>query len=193
MLRAVLVGTVAAAVGAAPVAHGSPAAPIGPAGGPATAPAGCDLISKRTGYCVEVVDANPAGAIAMCIDGGYSHSAIPSATCSRRGGVARWLTTSAGPASQAPPTSNFSVADRSYMQYLQSRGVIPPDPDNDVKVAAVSLGHAICQALDGGETGTQLVTATMAADNRISEYEARSELVGAMKNYCPRDEAVASQ
>jgi hypothetical protein len=33
----------------------------------------------------------------------------------------------------------------------------------------------------------------MAADNRLSEHEVRSELVGAMKTYCPWDEALASQ
>lgn len=73
MLRAVLIGTVAAAaIGGASPANAPPAPLIGPIGGLATAPAPCDYISKRTGACVESVDANPVGAIAMCADGLYS-------------------------------------------------------------------------------------------------------------------------
>jgi hypothetical protein len=190
----VLVATIAAAaIAGAPFAEASPAAPIGPAGGVATAPAPCDYISKRTGYCVERVDANPVGAIAMCADGLYSHGETLRVTCSRHGGVAQWSTMSAGRASQASPRSNFGVADYAYFRYLKSQGVMASNPGNDVMVAAVNLGHAICQALDEGETGTQLVTQTLAADNRISEHEVRSELVGAMNNYCPGDEAVAGQ
>ncbi len=60
-------------------------------------------------------------------------------------------------------------------------------------VNAVNLGHAICWALDNGNPGSQFVDQTMAADNRLSEHEVRSELVGAMKTYCPWDEALASQ
>lgn len=195
MLRAVLIGTVAAAaaIGGASPANASPAPLIGPAGGLATAPAPCDYISKRTGACVESVDANPVGAIAMCADGLYSHSETPSIICYRHGGVAQWLAMSAGPSSRASPQSHFSLADYSYFRYLQSEGVMPSDPDNDAMVAAVNLGHAICRVLDNGETGTQLVTQIMAADNRLSEHEVRSELVGAMKSYCPQNEAAASQ
>jgi Protein of unknown function (DUF732)/Protein of unknown function (DUF3761) len=129
----------------------------------------------------------------MCADGLYSHGVITSGTCSRHGGVAQWLTTSVGPSSQASPQSNFSAADLAYFRHLQREGVLPPSPGNDVMVTTVNLGHAICQALDNGDTGTQLVTHILAADNRLSEHEVRSELDGAMKNYCPRDEAVASQ
>jgi hypothetical protein len=60
-------------------------------------------------------------------------------------------------------------------------------------VKAMHLGHAICRALDIGDTGSQFVDQTMAADGRLSEHGVRSERVGAMKNYGPRDEAVASQ
>jgi hypothetical protein len=60
-------------------------------------------------------------------------------------------------------------------------------------VSTVNLGHAICSALDNGNTGSQFVDQTMAADNRLSEHEVRSELVGAMTSYCPGDEALASQ
>jgi uncharacterized protein DUF732/uncharacterized protein DUF3761 len=194
MLRAVLIGTVAAAaIGAASPANASPAALIGPAGGVPTAPAPCDYISKRTATCVESVDANAVDAVAMCADGLYSHSVTTSVPCSRHGGVARWLTTSAGPSSQASPQPNFSVADYNYFRYLQSEGVMPSDPGTVVMVTTVNLGHAICQVLDNGDTGTQLVTHILAADNRLSEHEVRSELAGAMKNYCPWDEAVASQ
>jgi hypothetical protein len=194
MLRTVLIGTVAAAAFCgAPGANALPAALIGPAGGAATAPPACVYINKRTGACVEAVDTNPVGAIARCADGLYSHSATPSATCYRHGGVVQWLTMAAGPSSQGSPQSNFSGADNSYFRYLQGQGVMPSDPGNDVMVAAVNLGHAICQMLDGGGTGTQLVTQTMAADKSMSEHEIRSELVGAMKSYCPGDEAAASQ
>lgn len=195
MLRAVLIGTVAAtvAIGAASRTNASPAVLIGPAGGVAMAPPPCQYVNRPTRDCVEGVDAYPVGAVAICADGRYSHAVTPSGTCSGHGGVARWLTTSAGASLQASPQSRFGVADYNYLRYLESQGVIPSDPGNDVMVAAVNLGHAICHVLDNGDTGTQLVTQTMAADNRIAEYEARSELVGAMKNYCPRDAAAANQ
>jgi hypothetical protein len=37
------------------------------------------------------VDANPAGAIARCKDGTYSHAKTHRGACSRHGGVANWL------------------------------------------------------------------------------------------------------
>lgn len=194
MLPAVLIAAAAAAaIGAASPGNASPAALIGPAGGVATAPASCSYMSKRTNECAERVDANPVGAVAMCADGLYSHSQTLSSPCSHDGGVARWLTTSAAPSSQPSRQSNFSVADYTYFRYLQSEAVMPSDPGNDVMVNAVNLGHAICWALDSGNTGSQFVDQTLAADNRLSEHEVRSELVGAMKTYCPWDEALASQ
>jgi|GraSoiStandDraft_5_1057265.scaffolds.fasta_scaffold143366_2 Protein of unknown function (DUF732) len=71
-------------------------------------------------------------------------------------------------------------------------GVMPSDPGHDVMISTVKLGHAICWALDNGNTGSQFVDQTMAVDNRLSEHSVRSELVGAIKTYCPRDEVLAS-
>jgi hypothetical protein len=190
MVRAVLIATLAAAaVGSASPASASLPALIGPAGGVPTAPAPC----QRTKDCVERIDANSVGAVALCADGLYSHSQTPSSACSHDGGVARWLTRSAAPASQPPHQANFSAADYAYFRYLQSEGVMASNPSNDAMVTAANLGHAICRALDNGDTGRQFVDYTMAADKRLSEHELRSELLGAMKNYCPWDEAVANQ
>lgn len=194
MLPAVVIATIAAAAFvAASSGNSSRTTLVDPVGGLATAPAPCTYISQRTTDCVERVDANPAGAVALCADGRYSHSQTPSSACSHDGGVARWLTTTAAPPSQPSPHSNFSGADYAYFRYLQSEGVMSPNPGNDVMVSAVNLGHAICSALDNGNTGSQFVDQTMTADNRLSEHEVRSELLGAMKTYCPWDEALGSQ
>lgn len=194
MLRAVLIAAVAAAaIAAASPANARPTALIGPAGDIATAPAPCNYLSKRTNDCIERVDTNPVGAVAVCVDGLYSHSEAPSSPCSHDGGVARWLKASAAPSPQPSRQTNFSVADYAYFRYLQSEGVMPSDPSYDAMVTAVNLGHAICRALDNGDTGRQFIDYTVAADKRLSEHEVRSELIGAMKNYCPWDEAVASQ
>ncbi|MGZ4510383.1 MAG: DUF732 domain-containing protein [Mycobacterium sp.] len=194
MLPAVLIATVAAAaLGAASLGNASPVALIGSAGGLATAPTPCNYMSQQTADCVERVDTNPAGAIALCADGQYSHSQTPSSPCSHDGGVAQWLTTAAAPSPQLAPPSNFSVADYAYFRYLQSEGVMPANPGNNAMVSTVNLGHAICWALDNGNTGSQFVDHTMAADNRLSEHEVRAELLGAVKTYCPWDEALASQ
>ncbi len=194
MLSAGLIATIAAAAfGAAALGDASPVALIATAGGLAMTPAPCADISQRTMDCVERVDANPAGAVALCANGRYSHSQTPSSACSHDGGVARWLTSSAAPPSQPSRHSNFSAADDTYFRYLQSEGVMPPNPGNDVMVSTVNLGHAICSALDNGNTGSQFVDQTLAADNRLSEHEVRSELLGAMKSYCPWDEALANQ
>ena len=193
MVRAVLIAIVAPAViGAASPANASPAALIGSVGGVATAPAPCSYTSTRPTDCVERIDANPVGAVAMCADGLYSHSAVASSPCSHDGGVAPWLAPSAA-ASPRSHQMSFSVADYSYFRYLQSEGVMPSDAGTDVMVRAVNLGHAICWALDNGNAGSQFVDQTTAADNRLSEHEVRSELVGAVKTYCPWDEALASQ
>ena len=189
MLRAVLIATVSVAtIGATSPANASPAALIGLAGGVATAPAPCIYTS-----CIERVDANPVGAVAMCADGLYSHIQTPSTPCSHDGGVAGWLTASVAPSSQPSRQMNFSDADYAYFRYLQSEGVMPLNPGTAAMVNAVNLGHAICRALDNGDTGSQFVDFTMAADNRLSEHEVRSELFGAMKSYCPSDEAAASE
>jgi len=194
MVAAGLIATVAAAaLGAACVGNASPAALMGPTGGLATAPAPCNYMSQRTTDCVERVDANPVGAVALCADGLYSHSHIPSSACSHDGGIARWLTTAAAPSPQPSRHSNFSAADYAYFRYLQSEGLMSANPGNDVMVSTVNLGHAICSALDSGNTGSQFVDQTLAADNRLSEHEVRSELVGAMNSYCPWDEALANQ
>lgn len=195
MLPAVLVATVAAAgIGAASFGTASPPAVLsGPTGGAATAPTPCAYIRQRTLDCVERVDTNPVGATALCADSRYSHSQTPRSACSHDGGVARWLTTAAAPSPQRSPRSSFSDADYAYFRYLQNEGVLPPNPGNDVMVSTVNLGHAICSALDNGNTGSQFVEQTMAADNRLSEHEVRSELLGAIRTYCPSDESMASQ
>jgi hypothetical protein len=194
MLPAGLIATIAAAaIGSPCVGNVSPVAMIGPTGGLVTAPAPCNYMSQRTTDCVERVNANPVGAVALCADGLYSHSQTPGSPCSDDGGVARWLTTAAAPSSQPSRHSNFSVADYTYFHYLQSEGVMPSNAGNDLMVSTVNLGHAICSALDNGNTGSQFVDQTMAADNRLSEHEVRSELVGAMTSYCPGDEALANQ
>lgn len=195
MLRAALTTTVAAAValGVASSANASPAGPTGPAGGVPAETAPCNYTSNRTNDCIERVDANPVGAVAMCADGLYSHSAASSSPCSQDGGVARWLRTSAAPSQQPSRQTTFSTADYAYFRYLQSEAVMPSNPSYDAMVTAVNLGHAICRALDNGDTGRQFVDYTLAADKRLSEHEVRAELVGAMKNYCPWDEAVANQ
>jgi large subunit ribosomal protein L22e/Meckel syndrome type 1 protein len=47
---------------------------------------------KRTASAAPaaVEDRNPAGAIAQCKDGTYSHAKVRSGACSRHGGVAKW-------------------------------------------------------------------------------------------------------
>jgi len=56
---------------------------------PAARPAAA---SRRTASAApaSAEDRNPAGAIAQCKDGTYSHSKTRSGACSRHGGVAKW-------------------------------------------------------------------------------------------------------
>ncbi|HEX5237228.1 MAG TPA: DUF3761 domain-containing protein [Sphingomicrobium sp.] len=56
-----------------------------PAARPAAAP-------RRTASATppSVEDRNPAGAIAQCKDGTYSHAKVRTGACSRHGGVAKW-------------------------------------------------------------------------------------------------------
>ena len=61
----------------------APAAPIRPA----AAPAG----SRAPKVSAAVEDHNPAGAIATCKDGTFSHAKGRSGACSRHGGVAKWM------------------------------------------------------------------------------------------------------
>lgn len=43
------------------------------------------------GHCVHRPSSDPVGATARCADGSYSYSEHASGTCSRHGGVARWI------------------------------------------------------------------------------------------------------
>jgi len=56
-----------------------------PAAGPSSGPIPARAASSKTSD-----NNNPAGAIAQCKDGTYSHSKSRSGTCSRHGGVAKW-------------------------------------------------------------------------------------------------------
>jgi Protein of unknown function (DUF3761)/Protein of unknown function (DUF732) len=185
MLPVLIASVAATAIAAASLGDASPAADD-----LVTAPAPCSEIGNRTTDCVERVDANPGGAVALCADGLYSHSQAPGGPCSYDGGVARWLTAEAAP---SPQRSHFSAADYEYFRYLQGEGLMPANPSNDLLASTVKLGHAICWALENGNTGSQFVDQTTAADKRLSEHEVRSELIGAVKSYCPGNEALASQ
>jgi len=70
------------------------AAPARPASGPLTS----QRIECTAGYyknvdgrCVRRPSHDPRGATARCRDGTYSYSLHASGTCSRHGGVARWI------------------------------------------------------------------------------------------------------
>jgi hypothetical protein len=65
-----------------------------PANNPTPAPAPsapCDGYINVDGNCIASPSSNPAGATAQCNDGTYSYSQHRSGTCSRHGGVGRWL------------------------------------------------------------------------------------------------------
>jgi hypothetical protein len=60
---------------------------------PAPAPAAKRAAAPRRGAATapaSVEDKNPAGAIAQCKDGTYSHAKARTGACSRHGGVAKW-------------------------------------------------------------------------------------------------------
>jgi hypothetical protein len=62
-------------------------------GSPAPAPAAKRAAAPRRGAATapaSVEDKNPAGAIAQCKDGTYSHAKARTGACSRHGGVAKW-------------------------------------------------------------------------------------------------------
>jgi hypothetical protein len=58
----------------------------------AAAPATKAAAPRRTAAAApaSALDRNPAGAIAQCKDGTYSHSKVRNGACSRHGGVAKW-------------------------------------------------------------------------------------------------------
>jgi hypothetical protein len=47
--------------------------------------------TKATPASASAENSNPAGAIAQCKDGTYSHAKVHSGACSRHGGVGKWL------------------------------------------------------------------------------------------------------
>lgn len=78
-------GGVASAIGAASAA--APAAPAAPAAAPQPAPPSAPARAARPATPANA----PANATALCKDGTYSTSQHRSGTCSRHGGVDRWL------------------------------------------------------------------------------------------------------
>lgn len=68
-----------------------PRAPAVPRPAPPATGARAGTYTNSRGQQIERPDANAAGATAVCKDGTDSHSASRSGTCSRHGGVARWL------------------------------------------------------------------------------------------------------
>ncbi|WP_433566808.1 DUF3761 domain-containing protein [Nocardia sp. CA-151230] len=84
-------GSTVAPLAAAPPTVDSPVSPVAPG---ATGTCGGDFYINTDGVCVhrpEQAAAPPAGATAQCTDGTYSFSRTRSGTCSKHGGVARWL------------------------------------------------------------------------------------------------------
>lgn len=61
-----------------------------PAAKPAAAPAAAAARKTASATPASVEDKNPAGAIAQCKDGTYSHAKQRTGACSRHGGVAKW-------------------------------------------------------------------------------------------------------
>lgn len=60
-------------------------------GTPAAAPKPAAAPARKTAASATVEDHNPAGAIAQCKDGFYSHSKGRTGACSRHGGVGKWM------------------------------------------------------------------------------------------------------
>jgi len=76
-----------------PVAAAGTATPPKPSKTPYTKPITPPAAAKTTSVAGSGAreDNNPAGAIAQCKDGMYSHSKNRTGTCSRHGGVAKWM------------------------------------------------------------------------------------------------------
>jgi len=58
---------------------------------PVAAPKPAAVPRKAATSTAAVEDHNPAGAIAQCKDGVYSHAKVRTGACSRHGGVAKWM------------------------------------------------------------------------------------------------------
>jgi large subunit ribosomal protein L22e/Meckel syndrome type 1 protein len=58
---------------------------------PAATPAAKPIPRKASAAPASVEDRNPAGAIAQCKDGTYSHAKARTGACSRHGGVGKWM------------------------------------------------------------------------------------------------------
>ena len=67
-----------------------PVAAPRPAAKPAVATAQPKPSVRKAAAPASVENSNPAGAIAQCKDGTYSHAKVRTGACSRHGGVAKW-------------------------------------------------------------------------------------------------------
>lgn len=88
-LATVIATVAAAATFGAAVPATAAAAPL--ASNPIWVACSSNQYESSNDDCVNDPGANPIGATALCQDGTYSDSEHCSGTCSRHGGVARWL------------------------------------------------------------------------------------------------------
>lgn len=178
-----------AALGSTSLADAVPAL-AGPTDGVATArlplleSPPCDYRSKRTGECVEGVDANPVGATAECGDGLYSHSVTRSGTCSHHEGVAEWCPCGS---SSNPTVAGANAREANADQYflsLVSRipGMTVIDP-----ASLTSSGRQICIDLQNGdETREDAIAKTIRNTPNGTRGGATALLGAAISAYCPQ-------
>jgi hypothetical protein len=80
----------------------------------------------------------------------------------------------------AGPASATNSADNAFLAQLQSDGITPPTP-----ARAISDAHAVCSALDEGQSPQQVITA-VAQSTGLTQKGAKTFAVDAASAYCPQ-------
>ncbi|MGB9303166.1 MAG: DUF732 domain-containing protein [Mycobacterium sp.] len=77
-------------------------------------------------------------------------------------------------------TADASSVDNAFLAQLQSDGITPPTP-----ARAISDAHAVCTALQQGQSPDQVITA-VAESTGLTKKGAKTFAVDAASAYCPQ-------
>ena len=134
--------------------------------------------SKAHSTCVERPDNNPAGAVALCGDGKYSHSESRTGTCSENDGVGQWCPCGGA----ATPPQQASDADHVFLTlFSQIPGIHLTD-----QAAAIASARAMCTDLQNGEESPADAAAKTMHNTGLTPAHAAALVNAAITAYCPQ-------
>ncbi|HEX7322988.1 MAG TPA: DUF732 domain-containing protein [Mycobacterium sp.] len=92
------------------------------------------------------------------------------------------LVVAAGSAQGGPDDGSAQASDQSFLAALNQAGIAYADAGE-----AVTAGHDMCNLVNAGESGSELVATLLEHNSNFTEEHARRFMAIALQTYCPQN------